>query len=264
VDRPALPGPGPDPLLRRERAAPRRARPRAAAASRVRAGGPAPRAREAPLRAWYEALLRAYGPQGWWRGSRFEVVVGAYLTQNIAWSNVARALRNLRKARLLHPLRMRKAGARFVASRIRSAGYYNQKADRLFAFLRFLETRHTGSLDRLFRQPLADLRRQLLDLPGVGPETADSIVLYAAKRPVFVIDAYTRRLLHRHGYRGREEPYEDLRRRFEAALPPDVNLFNEFHALIVRLAKERCRSGIPDCRGCPLEPFLPRSGPRPD
>jgi endonuclease-3 related protein len=217
------------------------------------------------LRAWYRALFRAYGPQGWWPGrSRFEVVVGAYLTQNIAWSNVARALRNLRQAGLLHPVRMQKAGASVVANLVRSAGYYNQKAERLLAFLRFLQDRHGGSLDRLFRQPLPDLRRQLLDLPGVGPETADSILLYAAKRPVFVIDAYTRRLLHRHGHLAREETYEDLRLRFEAALPADVDLFNEFHALIVRLAKERCRSGIPDCRGCPLEPFLPGSGPRGD
>jgi endonuclease-3 related protein len=190
------------------------------------------------------------------------VIVGAYLTQNIAWSNVARALRNLRKARLLHPARMRRAGTGVIANLIRPSGYYNQKAHRLLVFLRFLETRHGGSLDRLFRRPLSIVRRELLDLPGVGAETADSILLYAAKRPVFVIDAYTRRLLHRHGLLGRGETNEDLRLRFEAALPADADLFNEFHALIVRLAKERCRSGIPDCRGCPLEVFLPGSGPR--
>lgn len=217
------------------------------------------------MRDWYRALFSAYGPQGWWPGrSRFEVIVGAYLTQNIAWSNVARALVNLRKARLLHPASMRRAGAPVVAGLIRSAGYYNQKAERLIAFLAFLEERHGGSLDRLFRQPLPVLRRQLLALPGVGPETADSILLYAAKRPVFVIDAYTRRLLHRHGRLDPSETYEDLRRRFEGALPKDPDLFNEFHALIVRLAKERCRSGIPDCGGCPLQPFLPASGPRRD
>ncbi|HET8947562.1 MAG TPA: endonuclease III domain-containing protein [Candidatus Polarisedimenticolia bacterium] len=254
MERPALPGPGPDPLLTRKRGS-SRARPRKAA----------PRTGEVPLRGWYDALFRAYGPQGWWPGrSRFEVIVGAYLTQNVAWSNVARALRNLRKARLLHPVRLRRARAGVVAKLIRPSGYYNQKADRLLAFVRFLETRHGGSLDRLFRQPLQIVRRELLGLRGVGPETADSILLYAGKRPVFVIDAYTRRLLHRHGYPGRDASYEDLRRGFETALPADVNLFNEFHALIVRLAKEQCRSGIPDCRGCPLEPFLPPSGPRRD
>jgi endonuclease-3 related protein len=254
MERPALPDPGPDPVLTRRRAS-ARARPRRAA----------PRKGEAPLRRWYDALFRAYGPQGWWPGrSRFEVIVGAYLTQNIAWSNVARALRNLRKAGLLHPVRMRRAGAGVVANLIRPSGYYNQKAERLLAFLHALEERHRGSLDRLFRQPLEVVRRELLDLPGVGPETADSILLYAAKRPVFVIDAYTRRLLHRHGHLGRDEGHEDLRRRFESSLPADVGLFNEFHALIVRLAKEQCRSGIPDCRGCPLEPFLPPSGPRRD
>lgn len=189
------------------------------------------------------------------------MVVGAYLTQNIAWSNVAVALRRLRQARLLHPVRMRRARVTVLARLIRSTGYYNQKARRLREFLRFVETRHGGSLDRLFRQPLPILRRELLDLHGVGPETADSILLYAGKRPVFVIDAYTRRLLHRHGHLEGRETYEDLRARFERGLPADVSLFNEFHALIVRLAKERCRSGIPDCRGCPLEPFLPPSGP---
>ena len=254
MERSALPHPGPDPLLTGRRA-PSRARPRRAA----------PRTGDVSFRRWYEALFRAYGPQGWWPGrSRFEVIVGAYLTQNIAWSNVARALRNLRKARLLHPGRMRRAGAGVVASLIRPSGYYNQKAERLLVFVRLLEERHGGSLDHLFGRPLEVVRRELLDLPGVGPETADSILLYAANRPVFVIDAYTRRLLHRHGHLGRDEGYEDLRRRFEEALPAEVDLYNEFHALIVRLAKERCRSGIPDCRGCPLEPFLPPSGPRRD
>jgi endonuclease-3 related protein len=254
MERSALPHPGPDPLLTRRRAA-----------SRARSRRAAPRTAEAPLRRFYDALFRAYGPQGWWPGrSRFEVIVGAYLTQNIAWSNVATALRNLRHARLLHPERMRRAGAGVVANLIRPSGYYNQKAGWLLAFVHFLETRHGGRLDRLFRQPLDIVRRELLDLPGVGPETADSILLYAAERPVFVIDAYTRRVLHRHGHLGRDEGYEDLRRRFEAALPADVSLYNEFHALIVRLAKEQCRSGIPDCRGCPLEPFLPPSGPRRD
>jgi len=219
----------------------------------------------APLRAWYRALLRGYGPQGWWPGrSRFEVVVGAFLTQNTAWSNVEKGLRNLRRAGLLHPGRMHRAGPAAIAPLIRSTGYFNQKAARLHAFLDFLAGEHETRLGRLFSLPLPVLRERLLGLKGVGPETADSIILYAGRRPVFVIDAYTRRILHRHGHLHPRESYEDLRRRFETALPADVPLYNEYHALIVRLAKERCRSRIPDCRGCPLEPFLPPSGPRRD
>ena len=219
----------------------------------------------APLLAWYRALLRAYGPQGWWPGrSRFEVIAGAILTQNTAWSNVEKGLENLRSRGLLHPGRMHRAGPEVTAPLLRPTGYFNQKAKRLHAFLDFLAEEHGGSLTRLFALPLPLLRERLLRLNGIGPETADSILLYAGKRPVFVIDAYTRRILKRHRQLQPHEGYEDLRRRFEAALPPDVPLFNEYHALIVRVAKERCRSRIPDCRGCPLERFLPPSGPRRD
>ena len=215
--------------------------------------------------AWYRALLHAYGPQGWWPGrSRFEVIAGAILTQNTAWPNVERGLRNLRNARLLHPARMHRAGPRVTAPLLRPTGYFNQKAKRLHAFLDFLFEEHGGSLGRLFALPLSDLRERLLRLNGIGPETADSIILYAGRLPVFVIDAYTRRILKRHGHLHPLEGYEDLRARFEAALPPEVPLFNEYHALIVRVAKERCRSRIPDCRGCPLERFLPPSGPARD
>lgn len=192
------------------------------------------------------------------------MVAGAILTQNTAWSNVEKGLRNLRRAGLLHPVRMHRAGPGVTAPLLRPTGYFNQKAKRLHAFLDFLATEHGGSLTRLFALPLPTFREQLLGLKGIGPETADSIILYAARQPVFVVDAYTRRLLKRHGHLHSHETYEDLRRRFEAAIPPDVPVYNEFHALIVRVAKERCRSRIPDCRGCPLAPFLPPSGPRGD
>ena len=230
-----------------------------------RARGAGRRPERAPLHAWYRALLRAYGPQGWWPGrTRFEVIAGAFLTQNTAWSNVEKGLRSLRRAGLLHPGRMHRAGPGVTAPLLRPTGYFNQKAKRLHAFLDFLVAEHGGRLDRLFALPLPNLRERLLRLEGVGPETADSIILYAGRRPVFVIDAYTRRILKRHGHLHPHETYEDLRRRFEAALPSEVPLYNEYHALIVRLAKDRCRSRIPDCRGCPLERFLPPSGPRRD
>ena len=189
------------------------------------------------------------------------MIAGAILTQNTAWSNVERGLRNLRTAGLLRMARMHRAGPRVTAPLLRPTGYYNQKSKRLHAFLAFLFDEHGGSLTRLFALPLPALRERLLRLNGIGPETADSIILYAGRRPVFVIDAYTRRILKRHGHLHPHEGYDDLRRRFEAALPPDVPLFNEYHALIVRVAKERCRSRFPDCRGCPLERFLPPSGP---
>jgi endonuclease-3 related protein len=214
---------------------------------------------------WYEALLRAYGPQGWWPGrSRFEVIAGAILTQGVAWSNVERAIRNLRSAGLLRPGAMRRASLAQVARLIRPAGYYNQKARRLRAFLRLLHEVHDGRLDRLFRRSIAELREELLALPGIGRETADAVILYAARKPIFVIDAYTRRVLRRHGEARGDEPYDDLRIRMEGALPARAALFNEYHALLVRVGKERCLKGRPLCAGCPLEPYLPSGGPLPE
>lgn len=217
-----------------------------------------------PLAAWFEALERAWGPQGWWPGrTRFEIVVGAILTQNVAWTNVEKAIRALRRARLLDPLRLLAARPAEVAALIRPVGYYNQKARALRSFAAFVADEHGGQLGRLFRVPTGALRARLLDLRGVGPETADSMLLYAAGRPVFVIDAYTRRILARHGAATGHEGYEELRRGFEQGLPADPRLFNEFHALIVRAGKEHCRKAAPRCGGCPLEPFLPPTGPLP-
>ncbi len=215
------------------------------------------------LRSFYRALLKAYGHQGWWPArSRFEVIVGAILTQNVSWKNVERAVAALRRARILTPGRMRRAPFARLAAAIRPAGFYRQKARTLREFLDFLERSSGGSLDRLLRQPREALREQLLVLPGIGPETADSIVLYAGGHPSFVVDAYTRRILVRHRLLRGDDPYEAVRRLFESALPPDAALYNEYHALLVRAAKERCLKRAPDCCGCPLEKYLPPAGPR--
>jgi len=217
-----------------------------------------------PLRAWFDALHRAWGPQGWWPGrTRFEIIVGAILTQGVSWTNVEMAISALRRAGLLAPARLLAAPPGVVARCIRPAGYFNQKARKLLEFAAHLRDHHGGRVDRLFREPTDELRRRLLDLPGIGPETADSILLYAGGRPVFVIDAYTRRILARHGAATGLEPYDTLRGGFETALPADPRLFNELHALIVRAGKEHCRRNVLRCSGCPLEPFLPAGGPVP-
>lgn len=210
------------------------------------------------LQKYYYALLAAHGPQDWWPGrSRFEVIVGAILTQNTSWSNVEPALYNLRREKLLSPAAMRHVLLARLQSLIRSSGYFRQKARKLKAFTDFLYTAFAGSLTRMFRTPTAVLRERLLGVHGIGPETADSILLYAGGHPVFVIDAYTRRLLERHGLVPSGQRYEQLRMLFERGLPQDVALYNEFHALIVRTGKLHCRARDPRCNECPLREFLP-------
>lgn len=213
------------------------------------------------LRQYYNYLFAANGPQHWWPGrSPFEVIVGAILTQNTAWTNVERAIVNLRRGRLLTPRAIRRVPIGRLARLIRSSGYFRQKAKKLKAFVEFLDAEYGGSLSRMFRAPTATLRQRLLGVHGIGPETADSILLYAGNLPVFVADAYTRRILERHGLVALRSSYEDLRQLFERSLPKDVVLFNEFHALIVRTGKDFCRTGAPRCEQCPLKPFLPESG----
>jgi len=214
-----------------------------------------------PLLQYFQAMLRAYGPQHWWPArSRFEIIVGAILTQNTAWTNVEKGIEALRSAGLLDPAAMARAPRARLAALIRPTGYFNQKAARLHRFLSFLEQRHGGDLDGLLAQSVARLRRQLLDLSGIGPETADSIILYAAGRPIFVIDAYTRRILGRHGLVAEDDRYDRMQRNLHDALPADAGLFNEYHALLVRIGKEHCLKASPRCGGCPLEPFLPAGG----
>lgn len=216
-----------------------------------------------PLDAVYEALFRHFGPQHWWPGrTPFEVCVGAILTQNTAWTNVEKAIARLRAARALTPRALHALPAAALADLIRPAGYFNVKARRLQAFTGLLHTRHGGSLRRLFARPAPELRAELLATSGIGPETADSIILYAANQPVFVIDAYTRRLLARHGWLDARAGYHEAQALFTAQLPPDRARYNEYHALIVALGKHHCRPR-PRCATCPLRRWLPPGGPLP-
>jgi len=200
-------------------------------------------------------MFAAHGPQRWWPGdSRFEIMVGAVLTQNTAWSNVEKAIANLKRARALTPAAIVAAPAARLAGWLRPSGYFNVKARRLRALCVWLIAR--GGLRRLARLPTGRLRAELLAVHGIGPETADDILLYAFDRPVFVIDAYTRRLFRRLGTVAGDEAYESLRRLFEASLAPDVPRYNEYHALIVRHAKDVCRPR-PRCSACCLKRLCP-------
>ena len=209
---------------------------------------------------YYETLFRAFGPQGWWPGrTRLEVVVGAILTQNTAWTNVEKAIRGLKRAGLLNPEGLKKVRVERLAGIIRPAGYFNVKAARLKNFLRFLFKDYGGSLTKLFSRGDGDgddLRKKILEVNGIGPETADSILLYAARRAEFVIDAYTKRVFSRHGFVEDGVEYGDIKRLFMENLPRDAALFNEYHALIVRVGKVYCRPKKPLCRDCPLKVFL--------
>lgn len=206
---------------------------------------------------YYQALFDHLGPQNWWPArTPFEVIVGAILTQNTSWTNVERAITNLRRANLLTPSALERVPFTRLASLIRSSGYFRQKAKKLKAFVRFLRDQHSGSLARMFRTPTLALREKLLAVHGIGPETADSILLYAGKKDVFVVDAYTRRIFSRHGWVADNVSYEELRSKIEAALPRDVSRYNEFHALLVMAGKNWCRTREPRCSECPLGKFL--------
>jgi endonuclease III related protein len=208
---------------------------------------------EVALPAVYEKLLRHFGPQHWWPGdSAFEISVGAILTQNTNWSNVERAIANLKKERVLNPARLYALGGRKTARLIRPSGYYRLKTVRLRNFLRFVMSKYGGSFPRMKRVPLRVLRPELLSVNGIGPETADSILLYSFGKPVFVVDAYTKRILQRHHYISGRAAYDETQAYCMARLPADPGLFNEFHALIVRLGKEYCLKNNPKCGMCPL------------
>lgn len=246
------------------------------------------------LRRYYTTLYREWGAQHWWPAeSPFEVVVGAYLTQNTAWTNVERALANLRKADALSLEGIRSIRLSKLERLIRPSGYFRQKARRLKVFVSFLDNKHKGSLEDLFSQPAMNLREELLSLNGIGPETADSILLYAGNHPVFVVDAYTRRILERHEMLPANTNYEEIRQLFEHALSPVAEeqrnhpaplaaavtairgavhppsamskaqrtavaqIYNEMHGLIVGVGKNYCGKSRPKCDKCPLQPFLP-------
>ncbi len=198
----------------------------------------------------------------WWPAkTRFEVIVGAFLTQNTSWKNVALALKNLRRAGVLSLSGIRRIALADLEQLIRPSGYFRQKASRLKTFVRFLDELHGESLTTMFAKPTEQLRRDLLSLNGVGPETADVILLYAGKLPVFVVDAYARRIFERHRFSATAAKYEDLRRQVETAFqildkPSELaRHFNEFHALIVEVGKRHC-GPLAKCEGCPLQPLL--------
>jgi len=200
----------------------------------------------------YNRLYKAFGPRHWWPGdSPFEVTVGAILTQNTAWRNVEKAIGNLKAANLLSPDALQHLPVEDLAAVIRPAGYYNIKARRLKHFLGFLFTEDGGDLDRLLAGDLDTLRGKLLSINGVGPETADSILLYAGKRPSFVVDAYTKRILFRHRLMPEEASYDEVRDFFMDCLAPDVAMFNEYHALLVHLGHTFCSKRTPKCSECP-------------
>jgi endonuclease III related protein len=246
------------------------------------------------IRAYYDALYDAWGPQHWWPArTRFEVIVGAYLTQNTSWKNVGIALRRLRTASLLNLAAIRTIPLKELEAMIRPAGCFRQKADRIKTFVAFVDQRYRGSLRRLFAEPTQKLRQELLSLNGVGSETADSILLYAGQHPVFVVDAYTRRILERHRIAAANTKYEELREFFEQALAsvartpaklrpenqeletrfrpvphspspmslaqrsPLAQVYNEMHGLIVGVGKHYCLKSEPRCEHCPLRKFLP-------
>lgn len=201
----------------------------------------------------YHLLYDRYGCQHWWPGhGRFEIVVGAILTQNTNWGNVEKAINNLKASKSLTARKLYDMDISSLAQMIRPAGYYNVKAGRLKNFLEWLFKEHDGDLNRLEDSDPETLRRELLQIKGVGPETADSIVLYAFDKPVFVVDTYTCRIMGRHGLIEEGGDYEQVRDFFQSYLESNVKLFNEYHALLVRLGKEHCRPK-PKCDGCPLE-----------
>lgn len=209
------------------------------------------------LLAIYEAMRAALGPSDWWPGETpFEIAVGAILTQNTNWGNVEKAIGNLKARGLLDAEAMYGLPPAELAELIRPAGYYNIKTKRLRNFLAFLGEEADFDITALGEWPLHSLRPRVLGISGIGPETADAILLYALGQPTFVVDAYTFRMLGRHGLADEDMDYHALRAVFMDALPEDVALYNEYHALIVRVGKDWCKKKAGLCESCPLGPFL--------
>ena len=211
----------------------------------------------------YQKLLEAFGRQGWWPAENdFEMCVGAILTQSTAWVNVEKAISNLKMAGKLEPRAIIDTGEEELAQLVRPSGYFNVKARKLKAFCDHLLRCHDGSLDSLFHVKLPKLRDELLSIWGIGPETADSIILYGAKQPIFVVDAYTSRIFGRLVLAPPDADYHLLQRYFMENLSPDVPLFQEYHALIVALGKDICRP-TPFCSRCPLSDLCPMGSRHP-
>ena len=201
----------------------------------------------------FNTLFATFGPQHWWpANSPFEVIIGAILTQNTSWKNVEKAIINLHKAELLAPFALDEIDIHDLSAFIRPAGYFNIKARRIKAFVTFLMDEYGGDLNKLFEEEHQIVRIKLLQIHGIGPETADAILLYAGGYPSFVVDAYTIRVLSRHNIVPHEVTYDEVQNHFMDNLPNDPNLFNEYHALLVKVGKEYCRKKDPLCLDCPL------------
>jgi endonuclease-3 related protein len=201
----------------------------------------------------YRTLYQTYGPRDWWPAeTSFEVMVGAILTQNTSWRNVEKAIQKLKGKGVLNPEGIHHLKKSQLASLIKSSGYYRIKTDRVKAFVNFLFEEFDGDLKRMGRERLGELREKLLGVKGIGPETADSILLYGLKKSIFVIDAYTKRILSRHKMISENTAYEEVQKLFMEHLPLDEKLFNEYHALLVHLGKTVCKK-IPRCDICPIK-----------
>lgn len=208
----------------------------------------------------YQSFYDRFGPQHWWPGETpFEVIIGAILTQNTSWKNVEKAIGSLKAAGMFTPEGLYKAPEEVLARLIKSSGYFNIKAKRLKNFLSFLFKEYIGDVDAMLKEDGLILRDKLLKVNGLGPETVDSILLYACGYPVFVVDAYTKRIFLRHGYITMNDNYPQIQAFFMQSLPNDTGLYNEYHALIVRVGKDLCRKR-PLCSICPIEYDLHKGG----
>lgn len=204
----------------------------------------------------YRVLKKHYGHRNWWPGQTpFEVMVGAILTQNTAWKNVEKAIANLKREKVLSPVLLKKMLPARLAQLIRPAGYFNIKTKRLLNFLNFFETKYLSSIEKMRETSLRKLREELLEVNGIGEETADSILLYACEKPSFVVDAYTRRVLTRHRFIQGEENYQTIQKIIAGLLPKSVSLYNDYHAQMVEVGKDYCGTH-PNCEHCPLKKYL--------
>ena len=199
-----------------------------------------------------------FGPRHWWPAdSPFEVIIGAILTQNASWSNVEKAINNLKNLKLLSPKKLARINIRKLEKLIRPSGFYKDKAKKIKIFVKFLNTFSGGGIKALCKLETCALRDRLLDIKGIGPETADSILLYALGKTVFVVDAYTKRVFSRHGLLKEEQTYDEVQDFFMKNIPVDRTLFNEYHALVVEVGKNYCRKKKPLCKICPLKVVKP-------
>jgi endonuclease-3 related protein len=211
---------------------------------------------ERTLLSIYNRLYGHFGPRYWWPAATpFEVMVGAILTQNTAWSNVEKAIANLKREKALSPRKIARIHPGTLAALIKSSGFYNEKTKKLKAFIKFLSGFCGGDINKLSSNSLGALRKKLLGVKGIGRETADSMLLYALNKPIFVVDAYTKRIFARHRLISKDSSYDEVQEFFMGNLPRRVKLFNEYHALIVETGKNYCKKNKPLCKFCPLKTF---------